>query len=366
MSRAKLSNYSKSKTSGKVRNGKIDFYKLIFAFVVMFYHYSCSSKYDNEFFTKGYIAVEFFFIVSGFLYAKSLSKYDNSNKSELKDSAAFIINKYKAFFPYHIFAVVITLIYSFFYFDWGFGALVENIINDIPNLFLFQMIGIGSMKFVMHEWYISAILVVMFILTPIIMKDHERFTHYIAPIIAALSLGFLKNNFTSLNLVSDWTGFAYAGIIRAFGEICLGCFCYVVYESGILNRFNKIILLLVEWGSFLFTLLYAFDRISLNMDFIVVFVIALGVTIAFCDKCSLSIFNNRIVYFLGKWSFAIYMNHNYIRFIMIDLKLDMSYYEQQIIYLICVIISSLCCMLVMDYILPRIFKKLNKRKKSRR
>ena len=350
----------------KNRNGKIDFYKFLFAIVVMLYHFSCSTKYDQEFFTKGYIAVEFFFIVSGFLYAKSLSKFNNQNNSIVKDSIKYVINKYKSFFPYHIFASVITLIYTSVYYDWGLISIAENIVNNIPNLLLFHMTGISNMEFVMHEWYISAMLIVMFILTPIIMKDHEKFIHYIAPIIALFSLGFLNNKFDTINLVLHWTGFSYAGIIRAFGEICLGCFCYAIYETHVFDKFNKTFLLFIEWGCFLFTLFYAFNLFNLNLDFPIVFVIAIGVTVAFCDKCSLGIFNNKVVYFLGKWSFAIYMNHNYLRFFITNLKLDMSYYEQVAIYLVCITISSLCCMFVMDYILPRIFKKLNKHKKSRR
>ncbi len=315
----------------KARNGKIDLYKFIFSFVVMIYHYSYAVEYDNELFTKGYIAVEFFFVVSGFLFAKSLSKYEDVNNTLLKDSLKFSFNKYKSVFPYHIFACVITLVLTFFYHDWDFITLLSNLVNDIPNLLLFQMVGINKMQYDIHEWYISAMLIVMFILTPFIMKNHEKFTHYVAPIICFFSIGFLSNQYDVIDVVTKWTGFAYAGIIRAFGEISLGCFCFAIYDSGILRKLNKYFLMLVEFSIMAFTLIYSNNAINMKLDFTIVFLIAIGVTIAFSDQTSIKLLNNKFTYFLGKLSFAIYVNHYYARLIMINIDLSIGYIPQVII-----------------------------------
>ena len=60
--------------SKTARNGKVDLFKFIFSIVVIIYHFGNAVKFDNELFNKGYIGVEFFFIVSGFLFAKSIEK----------------------------------------------------------------------------------------------------------------------------------------------------------------------------------------------------------------------------------------------------------------------------------------------------
>ena len=64
--------YSRGDKSMKEkRNGIISLWKFLFAIVIAFFH--CSQFYQdikNPFFPGGYIAVEFFFIVSGFYLAK--------------------------------------------------------------------------------------------------------------------------------------------------------------------------------------------------------------------------------------------------------------------------------------------------------
>lgn len=55
----------------KKRNGEIDFLKFVFAIIIAGYH--ASIFYNSESYTlwpTGYIGVEFYFIVAGFLLAK--------------------------------------------------------------------------------------------------------------------------------------------------------------------------------------------------------------------------------------------------------------------------------------------------------
>lgn len=72
----------------KKRNGKIDFLKFIMSLIVITYHFGNAVNYENEWFCKGYIAVEFFFIVSGFLFAKSLAKYEESDRDKIIKTAS--------------------------------------------------------------------------------------------------------------------------------------------------------------------------------------------------------------------------------------------------------------------------------------
>ncbi len=54
------------------RNGLIELYRFLFAMWVVWYHGFFAFK--NQFFNHGYIAVEFFFILSGFYIIKSIDK----------------------------------------------------------------------------------------------------------------------------------------------------------------------------------------------------------------------------------------------------------------------------------------------------
>lgn len=325
------------------RNGRIDLYKFIFAICVIMFHFSVSFNEVDGYFLRGYIAVEFFFAVSGFLFAKSLENY-NASGSVAKASLKFMFKKYKVIMPYHLYAIAVTFVFTVIHYSWDVKEIVFNLIRDLPNIFLLQMGGINSMEFTMNEWYISAMLIVMFILTPLLIKFYRAFIYYIAPIVALFSYGFLFNTFGTVNKVQEWTGFSYAALIRAFGGIALGCFCYAVWSLGIFEKLNRLALWGIELLCLVIILLYANDYFKERLDIPALLLISAVVIIAFTPKADISFLNNKFIYFLGKLSLVIYLNHNYIRFILVDLNFDLSYKRLALLYVILVFAASLLCL----------------------
>ncbi len=334
----------------KSRNGKIDFYKFIFSIVIILYHFGCAIEYDCNYtlFQKGYISVEFFFIISGFLFARSLSKYEYNKETIIKTDLSFIWKKYKSFFPYHIFMCVLTFIVCTIKHHWTINKLIFKIINSIPNIFLFQMGGMEKMDWAHHEWYLSAMLIVMFILVPIIIRFRKYYFYYVAPILTIFIMGFLNINYKNLNVVTEWNGITYSGLLRAFAEISLGCICYAVYESKFFERFNKIFLIIAELLIYSVVLIYTNSNYNTSLEFSLIFFIAVGVTISFTDKTSVKFLNNKFIFFLGKLSFPIYLNHIWIRQIIAKMDWQYGYWTHTIIYVAVVIIVSVLCILIMD------------------
>lgn len=83
-----MTDKSKSK-----RNGAIDFWRFIFSLLIVFCHMTlCPSFYYNDvkWFKSASIGVEFFFILSGFLMAKSSIKGLPIGKA----TSVFIIRKW--------------------------------------------------------------------------------------------------------------------------------------------------------------------------------------------------------------------------------------------------------------------------------
>ena len=85
-----------------VRNGKIDLLKFLFSIMVIVFHFN-KHLYNYDFCQRGYIAVEFFFVTSGFLFAKSLAKIPYRQETLFQDSVGFMKKKFFSFFPYHLF-----------------------------------------------------------------------------------------------------------------------------------------------------------------------------------------------------------------------------------------------------------------------
>lgn len=346
----------------KARNGKVDFYKFIFSIVVILYHFGNAVKYDYKLFPRGYIAVEFFFIVSGFLFAKSLSKYEYNKDTLIKNSLSFMGKKYRSFLPYHFFVCIATFALCCISYGWSFKELCFNVINSLSDIFLVQMCGISHMSLLGHEWYLSAMILAMFILTPILIKFRRNYSCYMAPIIAFVILGLLSNNYGTLNTVKAWNGFVYSGLLRAIAEISLGCICYAIYESKFFERFNKVILIIMELLIYIGVLIYANGCSDISLEFPIVCFIAVGVTISFCDKASIGFLNNRFILFLGKLSFPIYLNQLWVRQIIAKLDWPYGYWTHALFYIAAVIAASLLCILIMDSITYLIEKNKNKKR----
>ena len=132
--------------SKTARNGKVDLFKFIFSIVVIIYHFGNAVKFDNELFNKGYIGVEFFFIVSGFLFAKSLAKIPYHKETLPADSVHFMWRKYKSFLPYHFFTFVCTFITASIISQWNISNIAFELANSIPDFFMIQINGVSKMS----------------------------------------------------------------------------------------------------------------------------------------------------------------------------------------------------------------------------
>ena len=91
------------------RNKSIDFYRFAFCLPVILLHISVSTTLYDERFTLGGNAVEFFFVLSGFLLGKYIKKADEKNifVSALDKTKRQIVH----IFPYYYLCLFSTLFY---------------------------------------------------------------------------------------------------------------------------------------------------------------------------------------------------------------------------------------------------------------
>ncbi len=91
--------------SDTIRNINIDILRLIFALFIVFYHIRYvvhAPIYDFP--QNGYLAVDFFFIVSGYLIVKSCR--DNEEKGTETGTLRYCFHKLMSFLPYLIIAEI--------------------------------------------------------------------------------------------------------------------------------------------------------------------------------------------------------------------------------------------------------------------
>jgi peptidoglycan/LPS O-acetylase OafA/YrhL len=154
------------------KNGKIELMRFVFSVVVILFH--CYRLLGGKeivgnrlicfpFMPRGYIAVEFFFLVSGYLMAKKLA---NETRAALpvgsdmgKGYIQFLWGKVSAIFPYHIVAFVLLWVVHSYYTWAGIGKAFSRLLNYIPGFFLVQKTGLNFGNLNSVEWYISAMLI---------------------------------------------------------------------------------------------------------------------------------------------------------------------------------------------------------------
>lgn len=300
----------------KTRNGEIDFWKFIFSILVVQFHSSNLTKIKTTPFVGAAIAVEFFFLVSGYLMAASISRYQEDKIVVGRDSRNFLLHKIRGLCP-EIFIA------------WGIGfavqhiakknvtagTLVKDLMTGVWDLFFLRESGLDGFKANPAAWYISAMLLAMLVLVPLFLNNRDVFLNVWAPILAIGTLGYLSKNVGDLRGPTDWLGFCYKGWLRAVGELCMGVICWGIVQKikdVPYSKLARFLLSAVELTCYLGVIAWSYQHKGSKMDFVMLLFFAAGVIVTFSGQGLFSsFFNKPLVYFLGKISFPIYLAHNY-------------------------------------------------------
>lgn len=257
----------------KSRNYFIELLRFFFAVLILLYHGLAFLAPDSSFLrcTNGAVAVEFFFILSGFLMANSAKKKIGDTANIGKDSVDFIKKKYLSVFPYHLFSYVCSFIVAVILGSLTVVGAVKLFVNSLPNLFMLDMVGLPYTMVAGYVWFVSAMLIAMAVLYPILRRWFSVFTNIIAPVLGVLLLGWLAQTYGRLTYISFWTGLTFKGVLRAVAEIAFGCAAFALCErlkERDFTKFGKLVLSLLELFGYAATFVYAFFQKIRNLLFL--------------------------------------------------------------------------------------------------
>lgn len=335
------------------RNGAIDFLRLLFCMGVVFCHgRNLGGTPEIALFADaGYIGVEFFFLVSGFLMAKSAARKQDAACTHLgTETVLFLWHKIKPVLPYYLFAVIFSYSRTVIAKEFTPVEAVRNLMLGVWDLFFLRMSGIKTYGIVRATWYLSAMYIAMFILYPMIRKWQETFTHIIAPLIAIFFLGYLSQKYGNLNQYTGNYTLVYSGVLRALAEISLGCVCYVVCEKIQLmqfTKFSRLLITLVQVFGYAGVLYCQNNLPGKYFDFVLVVCLAACIPLSFSGQgIATSLFQHKIFPWLGKLSVVIYLNHMWVKdTVEIVFPSSWGYWRLTAIYIAGVFAASMICML---------------------
>ena len=297
----------------KKRNGFLDFLKLVFAIIIVIGHgdtiYGTASS--NKLIPLASFCVDFFFIVSGAMLLKSIEK-QQQEKSLGEDTLVFMKHKIKGLLPnYYIAWIVLFIILNI---GKNIKTIIFGFFKAIPELLFISMSGVPTQTYNGNTWYISAMLLSILIIYPLIRKNKDFFVKYIAPVVSIIGLGYIAHEFKCILVIDQWNGIVYFGLIRGIVEICMGCMTYELskkLKNINLTKTGKILLTIIEITLYVVVLVMLFSYSFRNYCFVLLFALMISICITLSDiSYSKDIFSREIFNWMGAYSYSLYLGHS--------------------------------------------------------
>jgi len=260
-----------------------------------------------ESFSFGYVGVDVFFVLSGYLITQIIYTKLESNIFSLKE---FYRNRVRRIFPTLIVVLIITLAVGYLFMFPSelkqLGAHIKSSALFYENFRLIKEVGYWDqsaiLKPLLHFWSL-AIEEQFYIFWPIVLILLYKIR---LNIVHSLTILFLI--LFALSLVGEFDKF-YHTLSRVW-ELALGGLVFMIsYKHKnvfeILNKYKTLIYI-----SFFISIIISYNNISFNTykTFIIVFFSAILILSLSYDKTK-TIFSNSILVFIGLISFPLYLWH---------------------------------------------------------
>ena len=220
----------------------LDYYKIIFTFGVCFMHFE-STHWENtrQIFEGMYLAVDFFFVLSGYFI------YQSYEKSKQKSVKHFLKKRWKEFFSPTVLMLILFLLYDY-----------AHIIKTDPTVFaagsdigtatfgtifeaLFLQMFIPTHMYNFPIWYISVLLIVGTVIYYFINKKKGNIKAYILPVLIVCTIiyGYMCNTYGNIDVHTSENHILgiYDGVLRGFADITIGIILY--YFSDKIPKYLK-------------------------------------------------------------------------------------------------------------------------------
>ena len=304
-----------NKTTTATRNGKVEFWRFIFSAIIMIHHSRNLVGDKNCMFLGGSLAVEFFFLVSGYLMMASIEKKKEAPDQLGQETLGYLWRKVKSLFPELLLAHLIAILFVSYAKEYSLLQTVKLGVSSFFELTLIKMSGIYSVSLNGVTWYISTMLLCMAMLYPLIRKFPDIMTRIVTPLIALLLLGYLSGNYDAPRNPLQWIGATYKGNLRGMAELCLGVVCFGVckkIKSLSLSKLGKVLVSTAEWLCYLVAIWYMYTQKASHYDYFVIAIFMAGVTLSFSHQgIDASFFDRPFIAFLGKCSMPVFLCHTF-------------------------------------------------------
>lgn len=317
-------------------------------------------------FAGGGLAVEFFFIVSGYLLAERACRSDNGSGSSLAtDTGRYIGRQFGRIYPYYLFSFGLAFV--------GLTLIERPALSAVPaRLFsaIFEILMIGPASGLLQPtqefynfatWYLSVLLLGSLLLYPICRRWKRSFTGIAAPLAGVFIAGYLFRTYGNLDLA------LFPGcLLRGVMDLCIGCAGYelaVRIAEKPHGRGVVALLTVVELGCYLLALRGMLFPTANFTDYQILLCFAVAVPISFSGASRTAAIPTQGRWFalIGKASLLVYLNHSFCRNIVMRAFEERSVLFQLAAYLALTAAATAACWLCVDWLCARLAKRAARR-----
>lgn len=310
----------------KQHNVTIDFLRFLFSVIVVLHHSRYVLGDDNCYFLGGSLAVEFFFFVSGYLLLVGADKAGRENSAGTNgigsETLHFILHKIRSFLPEFLIAWWIGFVLIGVVRQYGVLDYLKAFGNDFWELTLVKMSGLFTHGIDGAMWYLSAMLLGMALLYPLLRTKRDLMTHLVCPLLALFLYGYLCQAEGHPRDPIVWLGLCYKGLVRAVAGLCTGVvICMAVHRlkklaSAGLTKLGNALAIGIQLLCLILTIRYMAEQEPSEYDYFYMFLLMLLVLISFSGFGLESVLGNSqrlhlLSAFLGKYSLSLYLGHLY-------------------------------------------------------
>lgn len=328
------------------RVGEMEFLRFIFSVIIVLHHSRNFVGNETSLFLNGAFAVEFFFVLSGFLLMKSISKLQTDSQNLGNETAQFIKKKYLSLCPDMILSWSIGAVATAVVGNYTIGAVGTMVRDGIWEMGLLTMTGIRMSTINNAVWYLSSMLLCMAVLYPFLRKYKNTAKLVVVPILTLLIFGYFAVQTKSIRLPFGWAGFTYRGNLRAFADLGVGIILYQIteaFKAKRLTAFSKVLLTIVKYAGVvsLVAYMYVVRKPTIQDDLFHILVIMLVIGLVFSNQTyGAYLFDNRLVGFLGKFSLPLYLSHYYWSRLLKALSASVGATQAMLLYLLLSVVTA--------------------------
>ena len=344
------------------RNGLIDVMRLGFAGLVVMYHFYSSGQ---KHFPGGFLGVEFFAILAGFLMFSAWERHQVSGLPLDKRQQywlGYMKKRYIKFFWYNLIAFVMVFLAGRIWCDQlhSVVGISDALSEDVWEILLVNMSGLNRGKYPLNvpAWIMSCMLFAEFFMLGMLAFFGKPFISLLMPLSLVAGIGYWAN-LKDASLRFFHTFFTF-GVLRIYILTCCGILTYWICQKIKAVPFSAIgrwVLTGAELTGYTVCVLIALYRSSIYYLFCFVLVATLVLAVSFSGKsfAGSMLPANRLTYFCAELSLSLYLTHWTVLKVFQQLFQDPNeLYRQKFVFLCC----ALAAALGYTYIMRGVFKML--------